>query len=93
MEKHGFKSLAEAHLYQMVEEIKKLNKKQLQESISACPFFKDAIQLANKVITHQSDEFQALVEEVAPMGSLSIDFEGLDLKIKKELSNGKEKEK
>lgn len=66
---------AEYHLYKMVEAIKKLSKDDLQEFANASPVFEDAVHLANRLGKYQAKQFEALVQEVAPMQKLSFGVE------------------
>ena len=66
---------AEYHLYEMVEAIKQLSKDDLQEFANASPVFEDAVHLTNKLVKYQAKQFEALVQEVAPMQKLSFDVD------------------
>lgn len=66
---------AEYHLYEMVEAIKKLSKDDLQEFANASPVFEDAVHLTNKLVKYQAEQFEALVQEVAPMQKLSFEVD------------------
>lgn len=73
----------EYHLYEMVEAIKQLSKDDLQELANASPVFEDAVHLTNKLVKYQAEQFEALVQEVAPMQKLSygVDSHGKEGKI------------